>query len=277
MEITLTGIGKENVAAFEPLMFGVSPEDVRLSVGAIVDDQAVGVAMFDFLDDALMLDHIYVAEKYRRSGIASKMIWDTIDALLPAKPSALHVNYPETSEDLDGLFNSLGFKIFRDGKAYRIPAGDILDTPAFKKVTSGQIKHRISKVKDILNKEKQVIWQAFEKAELDADLIENKSLSEDLSLIAFDGESGDPESIVLCQESEKEVSILYLVNFKHDTIALVDIIHALTDAIVEKKGPDCDVLFVTMDEKMETFAKTLVGEEDEFESSGAVISGIRLL
>ncbi len=277
MEIKLTGIGKENVKSFEPLMLGFSPEDEKLSVGAIVDDKAVGVALFDFLDESLMLDHIYVAEKYRRSGIATKMILDTIDALRPARPSALHVNYPETSEDLHGLFLSLGFKLFRDGKSYRIPAKDILDTPAFNKVTSGKIKHRISKVKDIIKKEKNTIWQAFENANLDADLIENRSLSEDLSLVAFDGESGDPESIVLCQESENEVSILYLVNFKHDTIALVDMIHALSDAIVEKKGEDCDILFVTMDDKMEAFARTLVGEEDEFGTAGAVISGIMMI
>ncbi len=277
MEITLTGIGKENVEAFEPIMFGISTEDEKLSVGAIVDDTAVGVAMFDFLDEAIMLDHIYVSEKYRRSGIATKMIVDTVNALAPAGPSALHVNYPEAAEDLHGLFLSLDFKIFRDGKSFRIPAKAILDTPAFNKVTSGKIKHRISKVKDIIKKEKHVIWQAFEKADLDADIIENKSLSEDLSLIVFDGESGEPQSIVLCQESEKEVSILYLVNFQHDTMALVDIIHALSDAIVEKKGDDCDILFVTMDEKMETFAKTLVGEEDEFETTGAVISGILMI
>ena len=56
--MTLTGIGKNNIKAFEPLMGGYTLGDIKIAVGAIQDDRAAGVLLFDILDDALMLDYI---------------------------------------------------------------------------------------------------------------------------------------------------------------------------------------------------------------------------
>ncbi len=275
--MTLTGIGEKNISAFAPLMSGFSLDDVSIAVGAIHDDKAVGVVLLDAVDEALMLDYIYVVPEYRRKGIATDMLWGVIYEISSAEPAALHVNYPESSEALHGFFLSMGFKLYRDGRSYRIPAADILDTPAFKKVTSAKVKHRISRLSDMTNKEENDIKKAFEAARLKSNVIDNRSLSDELSLVAFDGETDEPEALVLCEEGDKIVSIVFLVSFKHDMVALADIIHALKDAILEKKGDDCDILFVTMDEKMEAFAKTLVGEEDDFVSTGPVISGILML
>ena len=272
--MTLTGIGKNNIKAFEPLMGGYTLGDIKIAVGAIQDDRAAGVLLFDILDDALMLDYIYVLPDFRKKGVATEMLKGFINEVGDPEPAAIHVNYPESAGDLHGFFSSMGFKLFRDGSSYRIPAADILDTPAFNKVISGKPKHRLSRLKDITNKEKNDIKKAFENARLDSDIVDDKAISGDLSVIAFDGVSDEPEAMVLCEDGKDVVSILYLVNFRHDTLALVDIIHGLKAAIIEKNGGKCDLLFVTMDEKMEAFAKTLVGDEDEFESKGAVISGI---
>ncbi len=275
--MTLTSIGEKNIHAFAPLMQGISPEDVRFSIGAVEDDRAVGVCMFDVLDEALVLDYIYVLKEYRRKGIGSAMLKGFIEEIKAAEPTAIHINFPDVSKDLMGFFTAMDFKLMPEGKAYRIKAEDILDTEVFNRVTSQKINHRIERLFDITEKEKKSIWDSFEKAELDADIIDNRTLSKDLSLVAFDKDEDTPEALVLCEEDESSVSILFIVNFRHDTKALLDIIHALKDAVLVKKGTDCDLVFVTMDEKMEEFAKTLVGEEDEFKSVGYIMSGVLML
>ena len=70
----LTGIGVENLEAFRPLMGGRGLESSRVALGAICDGRPAGTAMFTDIDDALMLDHIYVSPDHRRQGTGRAMV-----------------------------------------------------------------------------------------------------------------------------------------------------------------------------------------------------------
>ena len=69
----LTRVDKENYDGFAPLTFGKNIEDFDVVIGAIEDETAVAIAMFNIVEEVLMLDYIYVDEDYRRRGIASEM------------------------------------------------------------------------------------------------------------------------------------------------------------------------------------------------------------
>ena len=69
-----TKIVKENRDAFQPLLFGAELSDYAFALGAVEEDEAAGVVLFNYLDDALMLDYIYVSDKVRRRGIGTALV-----------------------------------------------------------------------------------------------------------------------------------------------------------------------------------------------------------
>ena len=276
MEIKLTGISKENIEAFEPLLFGRRISGSQLAVGAIVDDMAVGAALFDAVDEILMLDYIYVSSEYRRKGIATKMINGLISEISFAEPSAIHVNFPGEAEDLLGLFLSLHFKLFRDGTSFSVSSDAFMQSDVMKKITSQKIRSRIIRVSEMTEKNKKTVRDAFEKADLFPNMAEDPALSKDLSIVSLD-EKDVPRSCLLAMEGEDTVVIHYLVNFRNETAALLEIINAFSKLVEVKYKNGCNIRFVTMDEKMQAFVEKLVDDKELIANSGPVVSGTRTL
>ncbi len=273
----LTGIGTENAAAFASLMSGKSCTDYDLCVGAIADDEAAGVALYSELGDSLFLDYIYVSKRFRRRGIATALIEETLEALTGSGLVALHVNYPEIAMDIHGLIRSRGFKIFRDGVAYRSKVGDFLGSNTTKKLLSGPAKNRVVKVASLSKKEKGLLHKALEKHELDPGIINDHSFSEELSLATFHSSNGSPAGLILCRTGQNLLTVSYLVNFSNDPVYLVDLLKALIRVVETQQLGDHDLVFLTMNDDMVKLPEKLLNSKDLLKKDGAVISGIRML
>ena len=156
----LTGLGFENYEAFKHLMPDVIFDDYVLGIGAIEDNKAAGVALFNFLGDAIMLDYIYVAEPFRRKGIATAMIDGIIEQLI-VYPVAMHINYSENASDIHEFVIASGFKIFRDGHAWRVPVKNMIDSAVFNKLIDRTPGHRVVPLKTLTNDEKVYLKEAL--------------------------------------------------------------------------------------------------------------------
>lgn len=124
----LTGIGSENFDSFSFLMPGHSYLDYDICIGAVEDGEAAGVALYNAVENALMLNYIYVAEKFRRRGIASAILNDFLEEIDDAGAVAVHINFPEFARDIYHFVVAQKFKIFRDGKAYVLPVEKLLNS-----------------------------------------------------------------------------------------------------------------------------------------------------
>ena len=278
MDIKLTGIGDKNIKAFYSLMNGRTISEKNLAVGAIADGKAAGVCIFEITDDILFLDYIYVAEKYRRNGIASAMVNGFLKEVAYAEPAALHVSFPESMQDVLGLIESLHFKLFRDGISYEIDSNAFLNSEAMKKLMKRNLKNKVIRISEMTSMQKKRLRKDLEKENLFADMADDPTLSKDLSIIIFD-EKDKPRSCILAKEHEEEeyVVIHCLVNFGSDSYALMDILNAFSKLVVSKYDGGCKIYFVTMNEKTEKFVEKLLGNEEVINKLGSVVSGIRLL
>ncbi len=278
MDIKLTGIGDKNIKAFYSLMNGRTISEKNLAVGAIADGKAAGVCIFEITDDILFLDYIYVAEKYRRNGIASAMVNGFLNEVAYAEPSALHVSFPESMQDVLGLIESLHFKLFRDGISYEIDSNAFLNSEAMKKLMKRNIKNKVIRISEMTSMQKKRLRIDLEKENLFSDMADDPTLSKDLSIIILN-EKGEPRSCLLAKENEEEeyVVIHCLVNFRSDSYALMDILNAFSKLVIAKYNEGCKIYFVTMNEKTEKFVEKLLGNEEEINNLGSVVSGIRLL
>ena len=276
MDIRLTGIGDENIEAFSPLMYGKGVNANQIAVGAIVDDTAVGVCIFEITDDILFLDYIYVAEKYRRNGIASAMVNGFLHEVASAQPAAIHVNFPESLQDVLGLIESLHFKIFRDGTAYVADSKDFLSSDSVKKLMSRDVKSRVIHITDMTPIQMRKLETLLEKENLYSDMAKDPSLSQDLSIIILN-EKGDPRSCLLAKEAAGYVVIHCLVNFGRDSYALMDILNVFSKLVEKKYKDGCKIYYVTMNEKTQGFAEKMIGDENLISMIGPVVSGIRTL
>ncbi|MBQ7507427.1 MAG: GNAT family N-acetyltransferase, partial [Lachnospiraceae bacterium] len=153
----LTGIGSENEAAFRHLMPGMDIRDYRVAVGAIEEGHAAGVALYNDLDEALMLDYIFVAEEYRRRGIGTALIEEFLEEIKDFGAAALHVNYPEKEKALHSFFSSLDFLLYRDGDSYRISLKKLLKSDRLNHLLKAEPKHLVCPVREPSKAEKQAL------------------------------------------------------------------------------------------------------------------------
>lgn len=272
----LTGIGAENKKAFEPLWGKLNYKKFDLCVGAIEEDTAAGVAFFSEFGDSLFLDYIYVARRFRRRGIGRALIDETLAALDEIPFVALHVNYPEYADDLHRFILSQGFKIFRDGTAYRTKISDLLGSKTADKLLSGPIRDRVIKVSELAPSEKKILKKSLNRAELDPQIIDDASYSDKLSLAALDKENGEPAGLVLCRLEPETIVISYLINFSDDPVILLDVLRELKKIAVKEKLTEYDLVFLTMTDDMAELPRKLLGSEECLHKEGAVISGIRM-
>ncbi|MCR5746334.1 MAG: GNAT family N-acetyltransferase [Lachnospiraceae bacterium] len=272
----ITRIVKENAKAFEPLLAGLKLSDHSFKIGAVEDGIAVGVCLFNYFDDALMLEYIYVLDEYRRRGIATSLITGFLKVLSYTDAVSLHVNYPEKADDLHAFFLSMGFKLYRDGTSYSTPVAKLLGSKVLQKLLSGRVGDKTVSITELKGQEVSYIREALDKEDLDPGIISDSSLSGELSLVSLNAKTGRPEACVLCERAEGQIVILYLVNFTHDPGKLIDILSALKSAVLNMGLEEDELLFVTMTDEMQSFVKKLAGD-DGLQDERAIICGALML
>ncbi len=273
----LTGIGIENKKAFEHLLGKEVLADHDVVIGAIEDDEAAGVAAYSVMDNALMLDYIYVADKFRRKRIGTSLITEFIRETADSGAVALHVNYPESASDLHAFILSLGFRIFRDGEAYRVPARELLGSATLDKMLKTQAAGRAVSVSELTDKDRAAIKASLIKEELDETIIDDSALSPELSFAVMDPGTKQPAALILCEQGEGVIALQYLINFTSNARMTVDAMRALRDAARAAGLEDHNLLFVTMTDSMRKLVTSLVADKDSITPEGNVISGILMI
>lgn len=270
----LTGIGAENKEAFAPLMCGLSLRDHSLAVGAVVDDEPAGVVLYNELGGALMTEYIYVVTKFRRRGVGRALIERVTEALGDARPVAVHANYPEQCASLQAFFLALGFKIYRDGRAFKTTAKAFLDSPSFKRLIEGEPAVRVMQTLYLSDGERKILKKGMDAEDLDPAILDDTALSDTFSLVTINAKTAKPVACILCEERGDQIAVLYLVNFSHDSRQLVDLFHGFHDAVLREGKEGAELLFVTMDARMEKLLKSLTGAPDALTDAGNVISAV---
>ncbi len=272
----LTGIGNENAAAFQKLLPELSLSDYTVAIGAIEDGHAAGVALYNVLADALILDYIFVAEEYRRRGIGEALVLDFLEEIYDSGAAALHVNYPEKEKELHAFFLGLDFLLFRDGTAYRLPVDKLINSKPLKKLLKTPQKHTVIPVNRLSQDELQVLQTAMIGQNLDETVLDDQSLTPELSLASMD-EKGTPAACILAQKKNHEIAVIYLVNTSTNPMQLVDLLRAWRDVLMETVQEEDELVFVTMDNKMKLFVEKLLDNREDLIEDGNVISGIRMI
>ncbi len=270
----LTGIGEKNEIAFAHLCLGRKAGDHDFAVGAIEDGRAAGVALFDCMGEALMLNYIYVLPSFRRRGIATKMVGGFLEEIASSPIAALHINYPEKSEELHGFALSLGFKLYRDGEAYRVPAGSLLSSAALEKMLKGKSAGKVVSIAELTEKDLEYIRNALDKEDLDETIIDDPALSPELSFVVKNPKDGMPAALILCEQGEGLITLQYLINFTDNVKLTVDALRALRDAARVKGLEDHELVFVTMSDNMRRLVDNLIKDKESIICEGSVISGI---
>jgi GNAT superfamily N-acetyltransferase len=272
----LTGIGNENAAAFQKLLPELSLSDYTVAIGAIEDGHAAGVALYNVLADALILDYIFVAEEYRRRGIGEALVLDFLEEIQDSGAAALHVNYPEKEKDLHAFFLALDFLLFRDGTAYRLRVERLLQSKPLAKLLKVPGTHTVIPVSRLKEVDRQVLKTAMIGQNLDETALDDRSLTPALSLASMD-EKGMPAACILVQKVKHEIAVIYLVNFSPNPMQLVDLLRAFKAAIMDIAQIDDEFVFVTMDDRMKLFVEKLLDNKEDLIEEGNVISGIMMI
>ncbi|MBR5421465.1 MAG: GNAT family N-acetyltransferase [Lachnospiraceae bacterium] len=251
----LSGIGTENAEGFTAV---IPPELVRdedkLAVGVVEDDKAVAAALFSTDEDAAILEYLYVLPEYRRRGVGSFLLKESLSAL------DLDLVQAAFSDDTEGMlpfFEKLGFMMIEDTDVISIPMKELRkrcnESPLFRKKTAVEA----SSIDTVL--ERKELLRLLLQEKLDTELISEGRFTEELSFVCKD-DAGEIRALLLCDRFEDTLLLTLLLNRSQNTDHMLALFQAFLKATEAAEYDGCSLRFLPAELSVLHFSERLAGD-----------------
>ena len=208
--MTITKIGKNNFSYFSPFMGETAPADDRYALGAIEDGHAAGVIVFTLSDDVCVIDWIYVAEQYRRRGIASRLLGEVMELLKDNGYGGCLVYYSE-SDEFTGFLSHMGFTCMGSDPVCSFSVEDLVNTKRGREGLDRKLPSRIRSLGSLSSQIRDRILALADKAGFDRALFDSNEWDRALSFACVDNDQ--PEGVILANRGGKEITVTCLSTF----------------------------------------------------------------
>ena len=275
----ITAIGEKNESHFLPLLNRSMLLPNELYLGAVEDQRAAGAIAFSGEGETVVIHTVFVPAPYRRRGIGSALLDEVFKVGRQSGAKSVWMDYPG-NEANDAFLQSKGFLLAEDVSFYRIPIERILTSETcqniFSKITpkSNDVKH-CKRLCTLSDAEKEHVIKALKSTEIGyvEDLI-HLVCDPELSLFLYRDEEGrDLRCLLLANQNEDAITILYLANPGGNPKDLVLILKIFMELLVKKKLTDKDLTFCTGQSEVVSIFKKFVAEGEDSAMSLMVAYG----
>ncbi len=254
--MTICRINDENINGFLNV---IKPEYMGdISVGAIDGDRAVGAAAYSYIESlgSLVLDYIYVDTDHRRQGFGKALVNDILEK---TEAVAIHVNFPDSSEDLYGFFKKLGFALAPEDDIYNIPVKVFLNSELVQRAVRNKGKGRIVGLDGISDKQKKLLDDGILRSGVELSASEGADRSNSLSLVSINEENDSPQAAILCSRQADDIVVELLYSSANDPAVLSGLFKALYEVIDKEGLLEANLTFVTSVESIESLVQKMAG------------------
>lgn len=268
--ISLTKITSENMDAFRSLFIG-RPMSQDLSVGAIVNDTAVGVATYTTDNVMMTLRYIFVAPEYRRQGVASLLINHIGLNMAEAGVHGLYAVCSPSEEDVLELLRSTGFEVSVSKRVQTLPISVIAGSATLKKnkpkIMANPANRRVipmTKADAILpSSSKKAFSNRLTEVSISGDMLLSGDYDPELSYVVYEDRS--IKSLVLSStfEGSTDVVVTLFASFSENPAEPVVLLYNFFNGCVGKYGGEGVITFVPVDVDMRDKLCKLIGEVPE--------------
>ena len=254
----LTGIDKTNRSYFEPLLFlnGADPEEIQILAGVIEGGSPVAAAALgvDESQKTGRIVSIYARPDMRRKK-AGSMLMQALHTLSKEYGlTRMECFYTDGMAGLDPFLRAHGFMTYgkRRSESYRL--GDLLVLERVRAVRQGKSPVPVLDLKSA---------NLFQKKLLNETLVQEgygplpKDLDEELTMAAYDEDSG---AVILCSVDEGEkprVMIRLLASFTNSPIMMIGLMIEWLNKVEARFGQDAILSFYAVSPKISAFMGSL--------------------
>lgn len=178
---TIAKIGKKNWEHFSGIL---PPQDtVEMALGLIEDGEPIGALSFSFEDDLIIIDSLFIAPDYRRSGAGTTLLNELTTIANQNSAIGIQMLFPQ-DDKLIAFFEHNGFFILPGDTAYSVSVAQLLISA---ESTLGKISPKnIRPLSSLLSTERKQTQTLLYNAGYDGNAISFMECNENLSFVVVD-------------------------------------------------------------------------------------------
>lgn len=265
--MVLTGISEKNIAYFSHMMKGNYLIADHIYVGAIEDGEAAGAAEFSSEGNMLIVENLYVDEKFRRRGIAEEILGRMIASVRESGVTGVWVSF-KSDEAVNSFYEKNGFIITEDCGYYRVSLDEMIDSAMSRKLFS-HMKHaeddkkRIAIPKSLTKAEINQLKNALIGAEQPgaAEMIESLSDLQYSIAVYKTPEKKKVSAFLISVPAGDDLVIKYLANISGDPRDFAFILELFRNMVISKDLRGKTLVFCTADQNIKSIVSKLTGKE----------------
>ena len=255
---SLTGIGKQNMDYFSPLLMGIGEDEGILLIGLIEDGKAVGALAASVSDGYAALLHLFVAEDARGRGNGRFLLQGFLSSVREAGLMGVSVFYP-CNEALDSLFAGEGFLVVPGNELCVMEVGSVLGSSQIKKLRDLEPGNDVKPLSALSPVENAALFTLLNGSDVSGEDFLVLSPDRDLSSVVIRNKKA--EAVLLVRKQEEQCLIqLLLSGSDSGTANLTKLLSRLTTQIFT--DPEIEELaFHPDDQHVLRFAETLAEDK----------------
>ena len=242
----LTRVGEENLEYFLPFL----GDDVRPEwgiIGAVEDDSAIGAAAFELRDNMAVMRYLFVAEDYRRRGVASELLDEAKRAFFDAGIWNFIVYYDE-NEDLTGFLRSEGFVCAQSDPVYSYPIDRAMVLKNTKRIMEKGAGDNTFVYGELQPGIQNKLPLFLEENLISSSMLDSGSFDEDLSFVYI--KDGDIKGLLLAGKEDQDIYLNLLLTDGTDNFIVSCLLAALAGAIKEHELYEGQLIMVVSNDRM---------------------------
>lgn len=267
--MTITRIGPSNHESFAPFLFKASDftSGNVLKLGAIENDTACGAIAFQIIGDTAEILSIYVANEFRRRGVAAAVLRAFEDLCVGTEVKTIISNSLPTNNGLEDFLAASGFVIISGSPVYSFNFADIQKSETLQKYLSRGDYSRSSACVDLPPFQQRELRDYLMRHNFSVPDMLAMKFSPTLSSVSLDAR-GKIDSCLLCSNFGNSVGIDILLSDSACADAVLVLFRRLFETLSIQKLDGIQLFYLAANKKITPFAKALLGDCVHLRTSG---------
>ncbi|MCR5452005.1 MAG: GNAT family N-acetyltransferase [Lachnospiraceae bacterium] len=257
----ITGIGKNNLDFFKPIIFGDStkkPE--RLMVGVIQEGYPIAAGVMESSKGIGIITSIFTLPEFRKKGAAGMILDAFFRVASHSGLERIEIDYTSNYKSMSDFLIAEGFNVFPGEKLYRVSCKKIITSPKatvfFKKTKMGKT-FCMEDIGSIQQHEVEKYLESKDLSEL-RDRCENKMI-----FVSYDP-AKKIEGVMLCFNYDKETRVELMLAEGKSPIVPLKLIQILIFKMKEYGLVDNNISFLAMNPHVMHLFTSVFGEDGLF-------------
>lgn len=267
----ITAIGEKNQDCFAAFVGTLMPWQQAL--GLIIDEKAVGAAVFSVDDNYFILDHIYVEEAYRRKG-GGTMLLEAATDVADTLGVAGFLTYYEEDPTVDAFLTAAGFVRYPLQQQYSFPVSTLLASEKAQKYAGKNTSAGILPGTGITRTNRILLAELLQSKGYDPNVLSEGAFDPDISF--FSMKDTTVNGIFLAKRIERDIVVTIILSVNKKSAIPLALLSAFLKSLDKNNLPaGCRIRFICDNKSIIRLLRQLLSTGDDLRPGKKIVSAFR--